>query len=80
MSTGEEIYWDLRQQAAREELETVRELRATSSWLRPRLFIDGDQWCALYGTDLMRGVAGFGKSPYLAYQDFDRAWTARLLR
>lgn len=42
--------------------------------LRPRLFIDGAKWCALYGDDLQDGVAGFGASPELAMLDFDRAF------
>ena len=45
---------------------------------RPRLAIDGDQWCALYGEDLQDGVAGFGHSPEEATRDFDRNWTAKL--
>lgn len=45
---------------------------------KPRLFIDGDRWCALYGEDLQSGVAGFGSSPEKAYWDFDRAWCANL--
>ena len=42
--------------------------------LRPRLSIDGNQWCALYGDNVQNGVAGFGSSPEKAYADFDRAW------
>lgn len=45
---------------------------------RPRLFIDGNQWCALYGENLQDGVAGFGKSPADAYHDFDLVWYAAL--
>ena len=29
-------------------------------------FKDGNQWCCLYGRDLMSGIAGFGDTPYLA--------------
>lgn len=46
--------------------------------LRPRLFIDGNQWCALYGENIQEGVAGFGKSPELAAWDFDKAFCAML--
>jgi len=46
--------------------------------LKPRLFIDGDMWCALYGENLQDGIAGFGKSPELAYQDFDTEWYKRI--
>ena len=42
--------------------------------LRPRVFIDGNKWCVLYGDDLMNGVAGFGDSPIRAVCDFNRAW------
>lgn len=45
---------------------------------RPKLSIDGDQWCALYGDDLQSGCAGFGKSPELAMLDFNRNWWKKL--
>jgi hypothetical protein len=54
------------------------ELNRPSHIHKPRLFIDGNMWCALYGDNLQDGVAGFGKSPELAYQDFDRNWTKEL--
>ena len=41
---------------------------------KPKLFIDGNKWCALYGEDLQRGIAGFGDSPSQAMYDFDLAW------
>lgn len=43
---------------------------------RPKLFVDGDQWCALYGENLQDGVTGFGKSPANAMLDFDKNWNA----
>lgn len=49
-----------------------------SAIYRPRLSIDGNQWCALYGDNLQDGVAGFGASPGAAMADFDRAWNASL--
>jgi hypothetical protein len=45
---------------------------------RPKLSIDGDQWCALYGEDLQCGVAGFGASPELAMFDFNKQFTKKL--
>lgn len=45
---------------------------------RPSLSIDGNQWCALYGNNIQDGVAGFGDSPALAMQDFNRNWHAKL--
>lgn len=45
---------------------------------RPKVFIDGNRWCALYGDDLQAGVAGFGDSPSEAMDDFDVAWHQKL--
>ncbi len=45
---------------------------------RPRLFIDGDHWCALLGENLQEGVAGFGKSPATAARAFNKAWHEEL--
>jgi hypothetical protein len=41
---------------------------------RPKLYRDGDQWCALYGENLQEGIAGFGKSPDAAVRAFNAAW------
>ena len=46
--------------------------------LRPRVFIDGNQWCVLYGENIMDGVAGFGDSPILAVYDFNKAWRKKI--
>lgn len=45
---------------------------------KPTLSMDGDQWCALYGENLQDGVAGFGKSPEEAMEDFDKNWRKKL--
>lgn len=45
---------------------------------RPRLFVDGNQWCALYGGNLQDGVCGFGDSPDKAMRAFDLAWGTAL--
>ena len=44
----------------------------------PKLTIDGNKWCALYGENLQDGVAGFGDSPAEAMGDFNRAWFEKL--
>lgn len=49
-----------------------------STIYRPRLFIDGNKWCALYGENIQDGVCGFGDSPEAACDDFDRAWSKEL--
>ena len=43
--------------------------------MRPRVYPDGNQWCALYGEDLMMGVCGFGDTPEAACADFDKNWS-----
>lgn len=45
---------------------------------RPAISIDGDQWCALYGSNLQDGVVGFGASVAEAMADFDTQWQRRL--
>lgn len=42
--------------------------------LKPKVYQDGDHWCALYGENFQTGVCGFGKSPALASYDFDKNW------
>ena len=49
-----------------------------SAVFKPRLMVDGNQWCALYGDNLQDGVSGFGDSPADAMWDFDRNWGAKL--
>jgi hypothetical protein len=66
--------------AAEKSLENIRIAVAAyevpSAVYRPKLSIDGNQWCALYGENLQDGVAGFGNSPADAMWDFDRNWHA----
>jgi hypothetical protein len=49
-----------------------------SAIYRPRIFMDGDQWCALYGDNLQDGVSGFGRSPLSAMASFDVAWRSNI--
>ncbi len=51
---------------------------APSVLYRPKLSIDGNQWCALYGDNLQDGVAGFGTSPEKAMKDFNKHWLVEL--
>jgi len=46
--------------------------------LRPKLLIDGDMWCALYGDNLQDGVCGFGSSPSIAMEEFDKAFNIKI--
>lgn len=51
---------------------------APSVVMRPTLLRDGDQWCALYGANIQEGVCGFGASPALACEAFDKAWREKI--
>lgn len=57
-----------------EILATQYEQQRPSVLFRPALSIDGNQYYALYGTNLMEGVAGFGDTAELAMRDFDKNW------
>lgn len=42
--------------------------------LKPRIFLDGNKWCVLYGENVQDGVCGFGDTPRLAVYAFNKAW------
>lgn len=60
--------------AAMEAQTTEQARRAPHVLMRPRIFPDGDAWCALYGENIQEGVCGFGETPGAAAADFDLAW------
>jgi len=39
---------------------------------KPLLFKEGNEWCALLGSNIQEGVCGFGKSPEKAFESFDK--------
>lgn len=39
--------------------------------LRPKVFRDGDKWCALYGENIMEGISGFGNTAAEAVAEFE---------
>jgi len=57
---------------------TAGEYARPSVVWKPRLCVDGNQWCALLGDNLQDGVSGFGDSPAEAMWDFDKKWFAKL--
>ena len=60
---------------AQQEIYAVsHEYQRPSVVFRPRIFPDGNMWCALLGDDLASGVCGFGPSPAEACAEFDKAW------
>lgn len=54
------------------EPDTIPASERPSVLYRPCLFVDGDQYCALYGDNLMDGCAGYGDTPDEAMAAFDR--------
>lgn len=48
------------------------------SLLKPKLFLDGDKWCCLYGDNIQNGFAGFGDSPRESVVDFNSAWERKI--
>jgi hypothetical protein len=48
-----------------------------SAIYRPKVFPDGDRWCALYGDNIQDGVCGFGKNPADAMRNFNSVWYGR---
>lgn len=60
--------------AAQEAQITEQARRAPHVLMRPRMFPDGNAWCALYGENIQEGIVGFGETPEAAAADFDIAW------
>lgn len=54
--------------------EAGRQQQRPFMLLRPKIYIDGNMWCALYGENLQDGVAGFGETPHKASVQFDIEW------
>ncbi len=42
--------------------------------VRPRIYQDGDKWCALYGENIMEGVFAYGNTPNDAAYASDKVW------
>jgi hypothetical protein len=45
------------------------------SMLKPKLYVDGNEWCCLLGDDIQSGICGFGDTPYKAIHDFNKQST-----
>jgi hypothetical protein len=79
-SIAREVMWqqfDISHQtgiALQEFLYTQGEQQRPSVLFKPTISLDGNMYCALYGEDLMEGVAGFGDTMEAAMRDFDKNW------
>jgi hypothetical protein len=49
-------------------------MQPPSVLIRPRVFVDGNQFCALYGENIQEGICGFGDTPEEALMAFDEEW------
>ena len=67
----------LRHQSAMNALVEAEEFNLVAL-LKPKIYIDGDHWCVLWGENLQDGIAGFGSSPILAVYNFSKAWYQKL--
>lgn len=77
MNVTEQSVINAQLNAAIESGIAAREQRRPFVLLRPDVFLDGNQWCALYGENLQMGVAGFGNTPDEASRAFDDEWHQR---
>jgi len=83
MISTEELFWNEKFNEEQRQIQLYYEnlnyiATRPSSVYKPRLFKDGDQWCALFGENIQEGVSGFGVSPEKAFLDFDREWNRQI--
>lgn len=72
ISSRFDISWQV--DALKQEfLNVAYEMQRPSITMKPKLYIDGNQWCCLYGDDIQTGICGFGESPHRAMESFDKA-------
>jgi hypothetical protein len=79
MIDNEQDYWNMRFNEEQRQMNIYYEylgVAAQSPFLiyKPKIFKDGDLWCALLGDSLQEGVVGFGVCPEDAKLDFDYNW------
>lgn len=63
-----------------ERMQTEAQRQRPFMLLRPKMYPDGNQWCALYGDNIQEGVCGFGDTPGSAAAAFDEAWYRQKLQ
>lgn len=68
---------DLTHQSEMNTLIEAEEMNLVSI-LKPKIFIDGNKWCVLYGENIQDGICGFGDTPRKAVYDFNKAWDVSL--
>ncbi len=48
--------------------------------LKPKIYMDGNQWCIHWGEEgnPMEAIQGFGDTPYLAILDFNKSFYSKI--
>ncbi len=85
---NEQDYWSAKSDLNRNHSDLLHQSRLNVciqaeemnlvSILKPKIFIDGDSWCVLYGENIQDGICGFGNTPTLAIYDFNKSWDRSL--
>jgi len=73
--SNEQYYWNQMYANACDENLIIHK---PSVMYKPKIMLDGNKWCALYGENLQNGVAGFGNSPAEAMANFNLEWDKKL--
>lgn len=68
------ISYDIQRSVQNIEYEMTR----PSVLFKPTIYIDGNMWCTLYGSNLQDGIAGFGKTPHEAFANFDSNYCEKI--
>ena len=66
--------------AAYELMQAGREQQRPFVLMRPKIYLDGNSWCALYGENLQDGICGFGDTPEKASIAFDAEWITAIAK
>ena len=69
---------DLTFQSEMNRLIEAEEMNLVSI-LKPKIYMDGSQWCVLYGEDIIEGICGFGTTPRMAILEFNKAFDTPII-
>jgi len=79
---SEEQYWadksNMDANVNTQQIDLLLAQQAPFMLLKPKVFLDGNKWCAMYGSNLMEGVTGWGDSPDEAMIDFNKEWNKKV--
>ena len=75
----EEAYWNERFNIEQRHMRIYYDIIGEQQLLpstnfKPKIYKDGNMWCALYGDSIQEGICGFGETPEKAVEAYNRAW------